>query len=641
MAWFGFAGQYAHINLSTGKIQIYPLPENYIPTFLGGYGINNRLFWDYQPVHADPFSPKNTIIIGTGPLVGTLLPGAGKVIGTTKSPIFASSKRDYFIDNAVVGSRRFGVMLKNAGFDHLVITGKAESPVYLQIEDDHIRIESAETLWGHKDIYETADYFLRQNPLYGIIAIGKGGEIRIRYALALVDYSGHLGKFGFGAVMGSKNLKAIITYGTKGIAVAEPTKYLQFVREFRQLIRNAPLLKRFQDMGITSGWDLQAPLVYEGTLPYRTWKKRFGPKIWKKYKFQHNLACTGCMLACRTDYQIPAGIYQQVTTFTGHHFLPARIALRLGLEDPTYAIKLLDDCNRAGICYFTFGGLLNWLTSHLPDEYPRTFSTYLHLLNQLLSRNDIGDVLAEGWYPLAEKLELDPDAFSKGTGLFKGADSIQDARTTTLDPQRFTYLTNPRPHHGGTQSIYTLPKIALKTLQADISHWGLSSEEQKRLFTPTPYYGPFNVGRYAKHAEDCMAVHNSLGTCIVYTLFGIDIIHIDKLATLYSASTGISITPRELKLAGERVFNLYKLLNIREGWRSRDILSKIWLTPRDTPDGPKYLMDYYQQRQLTSSDVEHLLTDYYHERGWDRNSIPTPSKLQALKLLKFIPNKSD
>lgn len=132
-----------------------------------------------------------------------------------------------------------------------------------------------------------------------------------------------------------------------------------------------------------------------------------------------------------------------------------------------------------------------------------------------------------------------------------------------------------------------------------------------------------------------MAVQNSLGTCIVYTLLGTDYIHIERLAGLYSTLTGISLTPRELKHFGERNFTLYKLLNIREGFNKRDKCSRIWLTPRQTPDGAKKLMDYHQTHELSENDLEKLLDDYYEERGWNKNGIPTKEKLKKLDLLEF------
>jgi aldehyde:ferredoxin oxidoreductase len=647
MKYFGYAGGILHINLTDSTIKKEFLSEKLVKKFIGGYGVNNRLFWDYQKPEIDPFSPESVIIIGVGVLVGTLVSGASKVIATYKSPIYASPEGDHIIDNAVVGTRRFGLMLKNAGFDHIIISGKAKDPVYLKISDDDIQIESAKTFWGKKDIYETTSYFLKQDELNGILAIGQGGENLIRYSLAIADYSGHIGKFGFGAAMGSKNLKAIVVKGTKGIKVNKPGLFFNLTQKLRNRIKRAPMLEQFHNLGITSGWGLQAPLVYEGRLKYRTWKKQFGPKTWEKHKFRHNLACAACMLACRTDYQILEGKYAGLITLTGHHFLPARIALRLGLDSPEEAIKLLDVCNRNGICYFTTTGMINWL-SRLQRSESNTdfniknydfdeFSDVLKIVKQIIDRVDIGNVMAEGWYPLAKELGLDPDEFSYGTGLFKGADAIQDGRTTTLDPQRFTYITNPRPHHGGTQSIYTLPKMGLKTLKDDFSHAGITDEEFERVFEPISYYGQFNVGRYTKHAEDCMAVHNSLGTCIVSTLFGTDIMNMDRVAPLYSALTGIQYSSRELKIMGERNFNFYKLLNLREGIRERDRCSEIWLTPRKTPDGPKKLMDYYREKELTRIDVNKLIDDYYDERGWEKETaIPLNTKLKELDLLSFI-----
>ncbi|NHI93743.1 MAG: hypothetical protein EAX96_14750 [Candidatus Lokiarchaeota archaeon] len=381
---------------------------------------------------------------------------------------------------------------------------------------------------------------------------------------------------------------------------------------------------------------IEAPLIYEGTLPLRKWKKNFGPKIWLKHKFKHNLACCSCMLACRTDYQIFEGEYKGLKTFTGHHFLPARAALRLGLEKPEQAIKLLDVCNRVGLGYFTTTGILN-LLSRYTDYLKRDFSEYLKIMEHILNKTGIGDVLAEGWNVISEKLGINLTEFSEGTGIFKGVDCIQDGRTTSIDPQRFSYITNPRPHHGGTQSIYTLPKMSLQILKDDASHLGINSEEFERIFTETPYYGKFNVARFTKHAEDAMAVHNSLGTCIVSTLFGTDIINIEKLVPLYTALTGIQMTPEKLKRIGERSFTLYKLLNIREGFKTRDICSENWLTPKETPEGKKVLMDYYRERELSRSDIEKLIDDYYNERKWNpENGIPSKAKLKELKLEDFL-----
>ena len=156
------------------------------------------------------FLPENPIILGVGPLVGTLYPGANKVMTTCKMPMTASNDGKHFIGTSVSGNNLFALMFKNAGYDHIVISGRAEKPVYLKISDDEVQLCDAEDLWGKNDVYETADILDRRHEGFGKMVIGKAGENRVRFAMAFVDRFWHAGKSGFGAVMGSKNLKAII-----------------------------------------------------------------------------------------------------------------------------------------------------------------------------------------------------------------------------------------------------------------------------------------------------------------------------------------------------------------------------------------------------------------------------------------------
>jgi len=254
-------------------------------------------------------------------------------------------------------------------------------------------------------------------------------------------------------------------------------------------------------------------------------------------------------------------------------------------------------------------------------ELNRDFDTYLSLFNMIINREGFGDLLADGWYPVGKSLNIDPQEFVESTGIIKGADVIQDARFTRLHPQAFAYITNPRPHHGGLQSIYTMPKIDIELLKDDAKKMGISKEEFNRIFSFTPSYGIFNVARYAKHCEDVMAVFDSLGTCSVYAIWGwtgLDhYLNLEFINKIYSAATGIDITPRELKNKGEDTFNLYRAVNYREGFSKKDNRSsKIWFTPRKTPEGIRYLMDYYDERQITEEDINDLLNDYYDERNY-------------------------
>jgi aldehyde:ferredoxin oxidoreductase len=660
---YGYAGRILRVDLTDGDISQEQLDLELVHDFIGGWGINNRLFYDIQRPGTDPFSPDNPMIIGVGALVGTPVPGAGKVICTTKSPILTKENR-HFIDNAVAGSNRFGVMLKNAGYDHVIITGMAERPVYLKIIDGDAKICDADRLWGKKDVYETTDYLMHEYEESGVISIGKAGENLVRYGMAAVDLSGTLGKFGLGAVMGSKNLKAVVVRGRKGIKVANPKRFMKSVDVMRKNVEKAPFLRAFHMLGIASGWGVQAPLVKEGVWSFKRWTELYGTKKWMEVRGGKNYACSTCLLNCKVDYEIKDGEFKGLRSFTGHYFLPARVGQRLEIEDYRKAVKLLDICNRAGMCYFTASGITNWITRLYEEgiitkretdglEPKRDFDTYVEIFEEIINREGLGDIIAEGWYPLSKKITsdrcvgdasklpegqlptIDPDQFVEGTGIFKGADAIQDGRFTALHPQAFSYITDPRPHHGGTQSLHTLPGIPIGMLREDVENMGTEKDAVDRIFTDTPYYGDFNVGRYAKHLEDVMAVHDSMGTCIVYSLFG-RFLNVKMISDFYSAATGIEISAEELKMKGERAFNLFKIINIREGFEGRDRCSKIWLSPIDTPDGRVALMDYYRKREISAADIEELLDDYYDERGWSLEAIPTRKKLIELELEEFL-----
>ncbi|MDY6966343.1 MAG: aldehyde ferredoxin oxidoreductase C-terminal domain-containing protein [Halobacteriota archaeon] len=344
------------------------------------------------------------------------------------------------------------------------------------------------------------------------------------------------------------------------------------------------------------------------------------------------------MLACKVDYEIKDSDFG-ITTFTGHYMLPARIGQRLEIMDHRKAVKLLDICNRAGMCSLTTSGIVNWVTRLYEDgiiakkvsggmELQRDFESYVDLFNRIAGREDFGDILADGWYPTSKKIGMDPDYFVPGPGLVKGADSIRYGRFSTLDCERFANITNPRPHHGGLESRQSLAGLPLGMLKDDINNMGVSKDEFDRVFEPTPYYGRFNVARYAKHCEDVMAAFNSVGTCVSTALLPTaEASSLKLVASLYSAATGIGISTEELKKLGERAFNLFKLLNVREGFTRRDdVCPKVWLSPRDSPDGTKIMMDYYKKKTIILRvDIERLLNDYYNERsgaGIQRMGLP-------------------
>lgn len=651
----GYAGSVLYVDLSEEKTRVESLNKEFVDKFLGGWGINVRLYYDLQKPKSDPFSPQSPIIIGAGPFVGTMVPGATKIVATYKTPILDENGR-HFIDCAVAGTNPFGLMLKKAGYDHLVITGKSEKPIYLYVTEEGVEFCDASTLWADKDIFQTTDWLREKHGNCGVIAIGRAGEKLVRFAMAFVDYARHLGRFGLGAIMGSKNLKAIVTQGSKEIKIARADEFNEVVRAWRDDIRKTNWgFVDYSKYGVSAGMAFQGPLAVEGTMPWSTVQERFGYERYKE-AVEKNLSCSFCPCACHTKYRIKDGKFAGLETYGFAWFEPYRVGQRLELEDWREAVKFVDFCNRVGMCVFTTSQIVNWITRLFIEgklsedivgfKLERNFECYEKLIRMIVEREGFGDVLADGWIPTARKIEQDPHDHIWGTGIIQGVDVIQDARVTTLHPQAFTHLSGTRPHHGGKQSLYTRPRKHPDFLKADARRMGLTEEELERVFTYTPSYGPFNVGRYAKHVEDWYAVTNSVGVCIIHALWGdlaetldlrIKYANIEMYAKIYPLVTGIETTAGELKIKGERAFNLYRILQIREGFNERPKPPREWFIPRKTPDGTELAMtDYYRRKKITEEDIREFLDDYFHERGWDHNGIPSKKKLKELGLDEFL-----
>jgi aldehyde:ferredoxin oxidoreductase len=198
-----------------------------------------------------------------------------------------------------------------------------------------------------------------------------------------------------------------------------------------------------------------------------------------------------------------------------------------------------------------------------------------------------------------------------------------------------SFFTRPRPHHGGSHTRTNSRNKTLEEIRGQVEAWGLEDETIDRIFTETSHSGNFNVGRYTKHMEDMMRVKNSLGLCAIFSYQGL-ILGTD-LAMLYNASTGEDLTPGEMIRRGERVSNLAKLVNVREGFsRKDDKVPEIWFNPMDSPEGTIETRDYFNAKMIEKEDAERMLDDYYDERGWDIDKgTPTQEKLEELGLEQY------
>jgi aldehyde:ferredoxin oxidoreductase len=252
----GFAGNILYVNLTDRQIEKEKLDADLAEKFIGGLGICIKLASDRIEPGVDAFSPGNAVVIGAGPLVGTNLPASSRVYAVTKLPANGA------VGWCGGGGVTFGCMLKNAGYDHIVIEGQADRPVYLLIQDDRVEIRDAGSLWG-KGIEETCTQLWREHGSPGgVIAIGQAGENLVRFAMAYIDRLSTIGRGGLGAVMGAKGLKAVFVQGSRGVQVADEKGYRELSSGILKTIRNFPQLKEWQELGLLKTFPLVPRELY-------------------------------------------------------------------------------------------------------------------------------------------------------------------------------------------------------------------------------------------------------------------------------------------------------------------------------------------------------------------------------------------
>ena len=563
----------------------------------------------------------------------------------TKFPTIATEDNKHFIGACTGGGRYFGIGLKRAGCDHLIITGKADRPVYLKISDEDVDIVDASDLWGRGIEEVTNDLVRREGEESGVIVIGKAGENKVRHALTIVDKTNSLGRGGLGAVMGSKNLKAIVANGTGEVKVAKPAEFEEVSNELRSRIRGWSKRDHWIKLGLAAGWSDFKYTQYPGKWPRDKWDKLYGENT-RMETIERVIPCNSCMLSCRLKWELKGGEFNGEIGFGSPFSKSATSGMLLDVEDHRKMIHLvtLGNCE-VGIDFYTTTRLIDFVTTlyqrgEITKEdtgglkLERNYDTYIDLFNKTVNREGFGDILADGWMRLKQEFGVDPQDYWY-SGICKGVDFIYDARPSHFHPLMMTFFTRPRPHHGGSHTRTNSPGKPLEIHRNQVEKWGIPKDVVERIFTSTPYSGKFNVGRYTKYMEDMMRVKNALGLCIIFTyqalIFGND------LTRLYSAATGNEVTAGDLVEAGERIFNLSKILNIREGFtRKDDKVPELWLRPMETPEGKIETMDYYETKVMTRDDFEKILDDYYEERGWDqKRGIPTKQKLRELGLEEY------
>jgi len=610
---YGYAGRILHVDLTTGKTYTEPLNEEYAKKYIGGIGLGMRLWLDNSKAGVDPFSPENPLVLATGPTSGTVWPTGGN-----GHAFVAKSPQSYGIgESKSHGS--FGTELKRAGYDAVIFHGKAEKPVYVWIDDDSVQILDASHLWGKspaetEDMIkeELGDYYIR------VAAIGPAGEKLVRIACIINEKTRAAGRCGMGAVMGSKNLKAIAVRGTHDVTVAKPDEFLEFVKEFHERMKG-PATKKYRTLGTPENVLVHNALHCMPTRNYNNAHFEAAEKVSGEYLNERYVAkiigCSSCAMRCEHICVVTEGPYKGAMARVEYEPLWA-LGPYCGIDRLDAVIKGSELCNYYGMDSISAGVIVGFamdcfengiLTAKDMDGIEARFGNHealVKLLEKMGKREGIGDILAEGVKFAAEKI---------GKGAEKLAQHIKGVEVTGYDLRCLK-----------TAAL----GFAVSFRGADHNRHGAYAFDVKGKFNRLKY----EKGR-AKAVKDIEDVYTIIDSLIICKFSrGTYYKEFEDLAKLYTLVTGWETTPDEMRLKGERINNLARVINIREGLGRKDDHLPYKVMHMPIPDeGPS------KGAYVTQEELDMMLDDYYEVRGWTRDGIPTPEKLKALGMDDLIP----
>jgi aldehyde:ferredoxin oxidoreductase len=619
---YGWCGRILKVDLTSRRVEVIPLDRSLAKKFLGGRGLNSWTLYGLVGGDIDEFSPENPVIVGAGPLCGTLVPAANKFTFTTKSPL-----TNIFTDSCAGGY--FGPELKYAGYDQVIIMGASEKPVFLLIDDEEVTLLDAGHLWG-KTTWATQKEIRRlHGDDYQIACIGPGGENLVRYAGVMHGLKRAAGKFGVGAVMGSKKFKAIAVRGTKGVKVAHPDLLPGFALETQTAIKNSTIYNTRSIYGTPYLEDVMSPMGLLSTRNFRTstfehYKQIGGIKLTESYSTRMR-SCLGCPAHCTHVYALQSGPYKGAFGEGPEFTLTSMVGDRCGISDLEALLKINQLLNEFGMDAAAFGGLLGWAM----DCYERGIinkadtggielnfgnaEAAIELVSKTAHREGFGDVLAEG-----EKRA--PQIIGRGSDRYmyhcKGGIIIaEDPRS--LPGFGLAYLTSTR----GSDHLRAMFTIETHPKGPEIAEMLLGSKDAAN---PKTHRGK---GKGVKWYEDLNTIVDALGLCkFNYPRMLDDIAKaLEIMANGFFMVTGEKISVEEMLKTGERIYNVEKAFNSRLGLSRKDDNFSV-------PD--KFLKEPLIDGGFKGQvfPLEPMLDEYYQARGWGPDGLQTGEKLEELGL---------
>ena len=603
----GVCGKLLEIDLTKSETTDVMIPDDLIFNYIGGRGLGARLLFDTLPAKTDPLSPQNILYFLTGPLTGTKAPASSKFVVITKSPLTQAWCDSY-------SSGKLPLELKKIGYDGIVIRGKASQPCYLKIDNHGVEIKFADGIWG-KDSFET-DKLLKEMeelPAAGVTSIGPAGEKLCRYACINSELYRQAGRGGVGAVMGSKNLKAIIIKGKGRVPQHDPERIVALNKGISRQSRESQVAKSRMKYG--------TPLTLNithagGILPTKnfqmgTWEKALD-KIDSigvaKNTIAHK-ACLSCFTPCGLITRVADGKYAGASIEGPEYETLGMFGSNHEIDSLPYIIQANILCDKLGLDTISTGNVIGFvmecferglLSAEQTDGLELHFGdgeASLRAIEMIAAREGFGDIMAEGVKKLAEHI---------GAGSERFAMHVKGMEFPGYEP---------RGAFGGALSYAVSPRGACHRRAWPPAH---------ELLGDYPPYAIEGKAEMVKELYDQNCILHSLLVCDFQSKF-IPLSMADY-TQYFQAVTGEDISEEEFPTIAGRIETLIRMFNLREGLTRKDDTLPYRTLHEPLPDGPA------KGQSIGEENLNRMIDEYYACRGWDSSGIPTEETLKKYQL---------
>ena len=598
----GYTLKVLHIDLSVQLFHEIPIKPDLVKTYIGGRGLGAKLYYDMIRPETGPLAPENLFMVLTGPLTATMAPGAGKHLIVTKSPATGGWLESY-------SSGYFAVELKFAGYDALIVSGRSASPVCLLIRDRQVEFEDARPLWGKDSFAAEKHVKSRMGEKAGVLSIGPAGENLVRFSCVGSEYFRKAGRGGAGAVLGSKQVKAIGVKGSGGVTCADIPEMFALVSKHHELHVKSPVGAARRKYG--------TPLTFNitnaaGMLPTKNFQNGTDPDAVGRIdadgmskRFVRDRACYSCIMACSKWSRTDAGSLFQGLEIEGPEYETiGMFGSNLGIRDPSFIIAANKACDQLGLDTISSGSVIGYVMECFEKGYLTEADTgglrlgfgdtenVLTLLEQIARREGFGALCADGVRGLAERLPPAAKAFAMHA---KGLEF------PAYDPRAgwgaaLTYAITPR---GGCHRRAWPP--------------------MKEVLGNMDPFTTENKARVVKEMMDDNSVMHSLIVCDIGGKF--IPLGTDDYAEYLNAVTGRDYQKSELLWMSGKVETMIRLINLREGLGKESDVLPARVLKECHLQGPT------KDRVMGEESFKVMLSEYYRLRGWDDDGVPGTATL--------------